>query len=348
MDYLVKSPACYNLENITSPFGEKLSLKELLQSEKCFKLICGAGKYEPIEIEKAVSIYAEAGARFFDVSATASSVEAAIRGLQKAVKSDHEMADYHICVSLGTQNDPHIRTAIINNKKCYRCGKCANICPEAAITQKGENYSILSEKCIGCGKCEQICKWKCITFITQNQETTQILSELKDYPISCIELHASGLDSLEIQKKWMDLNNNFDGMLSLCIHRKGVSTEDYLNMVNTAVKSRKPYSTIIQTDGIAMSGASDDFKSTIQAVAAAEMVYQENLPVFILPSGGTNTKTIELANLCRVKVHGVAMGTFARNAIRGYLNNTSLSDSDALKSQAVQNAKNLIRTCFNT
>lgn len=325
-----------------------MSLKELLQSEKCFKLICGAGKYEPLEIEKAVSVYAEAGARFFDVSATAKSVEAAITGLQKTVKSELEMADYHICVSLGTQNDPHIRTAVIDSQKCYRCGKCTNICPEAAITRESENYSIISEKCIGCGKCEQVCKWKSITFITQNQEISKILTELKDFPISCIELHASGLDSLEIQKKWMDLTSNFDGMLSLCIHRKGVSTEDYLNIVNTAVKSREPYSTIIQTDGIAMSGSSDDFKSTIQAVAAAEMVYQENLPIFILPSGGTNTKTMELANLCRIKIHGVAMGTFARNAIRGYLNNTSTSDNTELKNQAVQNAQSLIKACFNT
>ena len=45
-------------------------LKNLLESKKCFKLICGAGNEDVKEVEKLVALYSKAGCRFFDLSAT--------------------------------------------------------------------------------------------------------------------------------------------------------------------------------------------------------------------------------------------------------------------------------------
>ena len=44
-------------------------LKKLLDEKKCFKLVCGAGNEDIIEIEKLTTIYSLAGANFFDVCA---------------------------------------------------------------------------------------------------------------------------------------------------------------------------------------------------------------------------------------------------------------------------------------
>ena len=60
---------------------------------------------------------------------------------------------------------------------------------------------------------------------------------------------------------------------------------------------RKPYTTIIQADGIAMSGSDDKYGTTLQAVATAQLFQNANFPVYIMMSGGTNTKSIELAHL---------------------------------------------------
>lgn len=69
-----------------------------------------------------------------------------------------------------------------------------------------------------------------------------------------------------------------------------------------------------------MSGSNDDYKTTLQAAATAEIVQNENLPVFVMLSGGTNSKTAELAHLCGIKYHGIAVGTFARKIVKNILN----------------------------
>ena len=57
-------------------------LKELLDSKKCFKLVCGAGNEDESEVEKLVKLYSSAGCKFFDLSAKPEIVDAAKRGLE--------------------------------------------------------------------------------------------------------------------------------------------------------------------------------------------------------------------------------------------------------------------------
>ena len=46
---------------------------------------------------------------------------------------------------------------------CPQCGKCAEACPEGAITQNAKGvYMINKKKCTGCGKCAEKCPAKII------------------------------------------------------------------------------------------------------------------------------------------------------------------------------------------
>ena len=65
-----------------------------------------------------------------------------------------------------------------------------------------------------------------------------------------------------------------------------------------------------------MSGGSDDFNTTLQAIACADVIQKSGIPVIILLSGGTNSKTGKLARMCHLNVHGVSIGTFARKLVR--------------------------------
>ncbi len=47
---------------------EKTTLIDILKTRKCFKLVCGAGNEDAIEVEKLVTLYAKAGANYFDLS----------------------------------------------------------------------------------------------------------------------------------------------------------------------------------------------------------------------------------------------------------------------------------------
>ena len=108
------------------------------------------------------------------------------------------------------------------------------------------------------------------------------------------------------------------------------------------VSKRKPFTTIIQADGVAMSGNSDEYGTTLQAVATAQMFQNANLDAYIMVSGGTNTKTTQLAKLCDVHPDCIAVGSYARKIIKDYLAiDNILEDKENLK-KAVEIAKNLI------
>ena len=44
-------------------------LKDLLETNHCFKLVCGAGNEDIETVKRLVYVYALAGCRFFDISA---------------------------------------------------------------------------------------------------------------------------------------------------------------------------------------------------------------------------------------------------------------------------------------
>jgi hypothetical protein len=46
-----------------------LDLKNILNAEKCFKMICGAGNEDKEQVKKYAFIYTLAGAKILDVSA---------------------------------------------------------------------------------------------------------------------------------------------------------------------------------------------------------------------------------------------------------------------------------------
>ena len=113
-------------------------LEDLLKNKKCFKLVCGAGNEDIVEIEKLVTIYSLAGANFFDVCAKSNVIDAAKKGLKNAgIETDR-----YICVSVGIEGDPHITKAKINKEKCTNCKICEKNCPREAIQNQKINLSI--------------------------------------------------------------------------------------------------------------------------------------------------------------------------------------------------------------
>lgn len=307
-------------------------LKELLDSRKCFKLVCGAGNEDALEVEKLVALYSSAGCKFFDLSAKPEIVDAAKRGL-----GDREG---YLCVSVGIKGDPHIRKAQIDYEKCVGCHKCEEICPQKTI----RHCKVLAARCIGCGRCYSVCRHGAISFIEEDMDLNTILLPLIEKGIDCIELHAMGENIEEALNKWNDINKIYDGMLSICTARGHLSEEKMLQLIKHTVGNRKPYSTIVQADGFPMSGGKDDYKTTLQAVATAEIVQNAKLPVYIMLSGGTNSKTSELARMCGINYNGIAIGSFARKIVSRYIEREDFLRNKYIFDEAVNIAKNLIQS----
>lgn len=306
-------------------------LKELLEAKKCFKLVCGAGNEDASEVEKLVALYSAAGCRFFDLSAKPEIVDAAKCGL-----ADREG---YLCVSVGIKGDPHVRKAQIDYEKCAGCHKCEEICPQKTI----KHCKVKTSRCIGCGKCYSVCRHGAVSFLSENKDLREVLPPLIEKGIDCIELHAMGDNDDEVYEKWGYINQIYDGILSICTARGHLSEEKMVSRIKEMISLRKPYTTIVQADGFPMSGGKDDFKTTLQAVATAEIIQNAKLPVYTMLSGGTNSKTAELAKMCSIDYNGIAIGTFARKIVSRYIER-----EDFLRNEYVFNeALKLVRPLIN-
>jgi len=310
-------------------------LEDLLKKEHCFKLICGAGNEDCENVRKLVYLYALAGCRFFDLSANEMVIETAKEALKSA-----NVTDAYICVSIGIKGDPHSNKAVINYDKCINCGSCESICPQDAI-----HYAkVKKSKCIGCSRCAKVCPRQAISYISEIKELDEIMPVILENNVDCIEFHIIGQDKEEILTKWEYLNTHFNGLLSICISRGKMGDEDLISTINDLVGIRKPYTTIIQADGFPMSGGNDDYKTTLQAVATAEIVQNTDLPVYLMLSGGTNSKTSELAKMCGINFQAVAVGSFARKIVKKYIERPDFWTNQNVIDQAVDTASSLIKS----
>ena len=289
-------------------------LKNLLEEKRCFKLVCGAGNEDAQEVEKLVAIYSKAGCNFFDVCAKPEIVDAAKKGLDRAGIKENR----YIVVSVGIDGDPHITKAVIDQEKCRKCGKCKIICPHDAIIEF-DKYKVKKQRCIGCMLCYKTCPHQAIFMETQLMDYNEVLPKLIAKGIDCIEFHAISEDEFDVNEKWQIINRLFDGMLCISIDRSKLGDEKLIKRVEKMLNIREPYTTIIQADGIAMSGNDDDAGTTLQAVATAQLFQKAKLPAYIMMSGGTNTKSTELAKACGVKPHCIAIGSYARKIVKKYL-----------------------------
>lgn len=320
-------------------------LKNILRDGKYFKVVCGAGNENLEEVRKLTLVYTLAGAVGIDVSANVEVVEAAMKGIDKA----YELSDLlnkeiktrpFINVSVGLKGDPHVRKAKIDTEKCSRCGLCLNVCEQDAID---EDFNVVDLRCIGCGKCAEACKFDSVIFYTRLMDFNEILPRCLEAGAENIELHAIIDDDDSVMPDWRVIDglvqNNF---ISMCLDRSQLSDSHLISRIN-AVYEVSGERTIIQADGAPMSGGSDDFNTTLQAVAIADIIRKSKIPVMILASGGTNSKTGELARMCNVSLNGVSIGTFARKIVRDLITDKDFETNLNLIKKAVNIAEKLVQ-----
>ena len=310
-------------------------LKDYLESNQCFKFICGAGNEDIESIKRLIKVYALAGCRIFDISAN-EEVLSAVRD----VINDTGLKDIYVGVSVGTKEDLHSNKAVIDYNKCINCGSCEAICPQGAI-----NYAkVKKSKCIGCSRCWKVCPRSAISYVSEEKNLKEVLPVLIEKGVDFIEFHVDGHDENEIFTKWNYINSVYDGILSICISRGKIGDEALIDRVSKMIKNREPFSTIIQADGFPMSGGEDDYKTTLQAVATAEIIQNAKLNVYLMLSGGTNSKTSELAKICSISYNAVAVGSYARKIVKQYIEREDFWTNSNVIEKAVETAKTLVES----
>ena len=307
-----------------------------LEKGQFFKLIMGVGNKDLSSIKKLAAIYASAGADMFDLTADENVFDSILEGLE-FVKISQD--DILFCVSFSIGKDVHGRKAYIDQKKCTKCKKCIKQCPHDAIYFEVEKNKVFikEEKCIGCAKCD--CK-----AISYKKEEVNVLEKLSvlypKYKIDCIEIHLSSFKKeekeliLNIKKKYPTLP------IGICVSRQNFSDKKELKLIKEIKEIIAPQKLILQADGIAMSGGKDDLVTSLQAVANANVLQKED--VFILVSGGVNSKTKELAKLLSTKINGISVGSYGRLLVKDELNNEDIWYNTSVFNSALKKAQILV------
>jgi len=157
------------------------ALKNIVQTQKCFKMICGAGNEDAVQVKKLAFVYTLAGAKILDVSANVEVVKAAMQGIDLAYEYSSKLnvnidIRPYIMVSIGMPGDHHVRKSYIDPYKCIGCTLCIPVCPTDAIPKNfvkeldifkmlngsfdepdNSKEIVIKDLCIGCGKCSNIC-----------------------------------------------------------------------------------------------------------------------------------------------------------------------------------------------
>ncbi len=328
--------------------------KQLLSSSSFFKLVCGAGYEELEQVSKLTFVYTLAGCTGFDVSANPLVVEACNKGIEAALSFDspyfsNDGERPFITVSVGMPGDHHVRKAVIT-QDCIGCNLCIPSCPTEAIPS---NLEVIEDRCIGCGNCEAVCppSASAIEYIHNEKEISLVLPLCIQAGAESVELHAAIADDITTIKEWTTVCECVpEGIVSMCLDRKHMTNVHLVERIKLA-KEIADDRLIIQADGVPMGGSANNFNTTLQAVAIADIINKElkfkdrkfnNLPILI--SGGTNTLTGKLARQCGVPFSGISIGTHARNIVRPELESIVVGESSIHLTEAISLAENLIRS----
>ena len=330
------TPSTYPIEDksiyISSRFVE---MATLLEKGKYFKLVCGAGNEDTEEVKRLTVLYTLAGAKGMDISANVDVVKACMEGIDLAFNLSNEFGINlkirpFIMVSVGMPGDHHVRKSFINLDTCLKCDLCIPVCPTDAIP---ESLVVIKEKCIGCGNCSAICPRSDIIHYEHNERSLRtLLPECLDAGAEQIELHAAVADDEFIMQEWKMVSEVCpDGHISMCLDRLHLSNFSFENRIEKA-KEIAQERLIIQSDGYPMSGGEDDYNTTLQAIATADilnkkfnmtlrkrtnsLIYKKHNEVNQLLSGGTNSLTAKLARQANVRFQGASLGTFARQIVK--------------------------------
>lgn len=312
------------------------NLKKYLTLKNGFKLICGANNENYFEIEKLVALYSKADCKFFDINASFDAYKAAINGLKYSNCFDSE---HFICISVGTDEDMHFKKCAIDFNNCTHCAKCKEICPQKAIN----DFKIDEKKCIGCLLCFENCPTGAIKPYKTDNDFDELFSLFS--LVDCIEFHISSSDVVEIKQKWNKIISNYNGLISICINRSVFSEKNTIDLLNELIV-QYPY-TMIQADGKPMSGNINDYNTTLQAVAFADLIRKSKISCPLYVSGGTNSKTKELLKLFSIDVNGISIGSYARKIVKKYIDRDDFLSNRKVFEEALNIAKDFTNGILN-
>ena len=208
-----------------------------------------------------------------------------------------------------------------NKNDCYLC---------VSVGLKGDPHldkAFIDSNCISCQKCENICLERAIKDYKINQKKCIGCARCTEAcPVGAIKMQSKPKDLKEILPSIIDLGID-------CIEFHASSNNDE-EVYQKWADINELYDGML---GICI---------TLQAVATSEIIQNQNYNAFLLLSGGTNSKTAELAKMCNINYSGISMGSFARKIVKEYVERDDFLENKEIFSEALKIVKELVDKCL--
>ncbi|MDD3013374.1 MAG: LdpA C-terminal domain-containing domain [Candidatus Gastranaerophilales bacterium] len=291
-----------------------------LENKRFVKLICGASNTDQKQIERLVMVYSLAGVDVVDISPDMDSFASAKTGIDQAKKiynsNPHDFPKFNeplIMISLNTGSDKHFRKAEVDFALCSNCLNCTFVCPAGALYESSERLQYNLKSCYGCARCIEVCKKRAISL-----DKTKTAVFVNDN-CEAVEIH-TGNSSFDEVKSFVE-NNSFITqnieLISFSIEASLFDRKGLIEFVHS-LASLVNKKVIIQIDGKPM-GADNSASSSLQALAAAQVLSGVNSNFYIQIAGGINHLTKSYVKMFNLSISGVGYGTFARKIILPYI-----------------------------
>ncbi|MBQ3641372.1 4Fe-4S binding protein [bacterium] len=293
-------------------------------NNKILKFISGAGNENFENIKRYSYIFIKAGFDVIDVSPLKNSIQA-VHDAEKLAEKDIKL-----CVSVGLGDDIHFNKAQLLPHLCNKCLNCVSSCPQLAI----DNEVIINQSdCIGCMKCVNVCPNSAIKMISNENTPIFQLNNVLSEKFDMLEFHCISSDISLIKNSYKQLKEIFSGEIGICLNRSKLNKNQIVDLLSEISDGNK---LIVQADGKSMSGGSDDLYSSVEAVDFAKELRQSNLNLYLILSGGTNSRTSELAYKNDVNIDGIALGSYARKFVHPYIICEDFWENKTIQDNAVQ------------
>ncbi|PIQ28501.1 hypothetical protein COW36_13010 [bacterium (Candidatus Blackallbacteria) CG17_big_fil_post_rev_8_21_14_2_50_48_46] len=313
------------------------AIREALQEQRFFKLICGASYRNTEFIATLARIFAEAGAHVIDVGARPELVHAARAGIAAAKVPVPGLP--LIMVSVGINQDLHFLRVEKDFQRCDSRGLCVNACPHEVFVES----EIRLENCLGCDHCVIACPSDALSLVPREPlaEVGALLAQCLEAGATALEVHTGDGGRAELQTL-LDSLAPFRAAFELLAFSMGAHGQSAAEIAQLAQDIEKAVGSemLIQADGKPISGRKGE-KSTLPCLELAEYLRAAGLKSFIQVSGGTNDLTGRMARERQSAIQGIGMGSFARK----YLDlSPSEPLSEALYHEKLERAKALVRS----
>ena len=140
-------------------------------------------------------------------------------------------------------------------------------------TEDQSKEIVIKNLCIGCGKCSNICpKDDIISYRHNYRELEKLLPRCMEAGAETFELHAAvGEDDITLKEWELITSTNPYNFNSVCLDRLNLGNLNLEYRIEQ-LKNISNDKLIIQSDGYPMSGGENDFNTTLQAVACADVI----------------------------------------------------------------------------